>query len=257
MERATLSYRKVLKDTFASAADLLLPVCCAVCERLIGSDEKGIVCGHCWSRVREISYPRCNRCGHSIDRHSCRWCVNLPPFVRSARSYCWIGPGTGKQIVHSLKYDGWTRVGEEIAERMSHVSVPADVKLERTALVPVPLSPDRRRERGFNQSEVIARALANLWRIPVWPSALERQTSTRSQTQLTPGERLGNVAGAFSVPTAQRSALRGAHLVLVDDVVTTGATLRASASALFAAGARTISYMTFGRAPASGDRLFQ
>lgn len=177
--------------------------------------------------------------------------------MRSARSYCWIGPGTGKQIVHSLKYDGWTRVAEEIAERMSHVTVPVDVRLERNALVPVPLSRQRRRERGFNQSELIARALAKLWQVPVWPSALERQSSTRSQTQLTPGERLGNVAGAFSVPAAQRAALRGAHLVLVDDVVTTGATLRASASALFAAGARTISYMTFGRAPASGDRLFQ
>ena len=257
MERTPFRYRKVLTDIAISAADLLLPVCCAVCERLIGSNEKGIICGHCWSRVREISYPRCNRCGHSTDRHSCRWCANLPPFVRSARSYCWIGPGTGKQIVHSLKYDGWARVAEEIAQRMSHLSVPADVRLERTAIVPVPLSRARLRERGFNQSELIACSLAKRWEIPLWPSVLERQASTRSQTQLTPGERLGNVAGAFSVPAAQRAALRGAHLVLVDDVVTTGATLRASASALFAAGARTISYMTFGRAPASGDRLFQ
>ena len=257
MERTAFRHRKILTDLATSAADLLLPVCCAVCERLIGPDDQGIVCGHCWSRVREISFPRCNRCGHALDRHSCRWCAILPPFVRSARSYCWIGPGTGKQIVHSLKYDGWTRVAEEIAERMSHVTLPVDVRLERDALVPVPLSRHRQRERGFNQSELIARALAKRWQVPVWPCALERQSSTRSQTQLTPGERLGNVAGAFSVPAAQRSALRGAHLVLVDDVVTTGATLRASASALFAAGARTISYMTFGRAPASGDRLFQ
>ncbi len=137
------------------------------------------------------------------------------------------------------------------------MSVPTDVRLERTALVPVPLSRDRHRERGFNQSEVIAVALAKLWHVPVWSNALERRTSTQSQTQLTPGERLGNVAGAFSVPAAERAKLRGAHLVLIDDVVTTGATLRASASALFAAGARTTSYMTFGRAPASGDRLFQ
>ena len=80
--------------------------------------------------------------------------------------------------------------------------------------------------------------------------------STQSHTQLPQGEGLGNVAGAFSVPAQQRSRLRGAHLVLIDDVIATGATLRATASALFAAGARTISCMTFGRAPASGDRLF-
>lgn len=255
MERTARRYRQVLKSIVESAADLLLPVCCAVCDRLIESNEKGIVCGHCWSRVREISYPQCSRCGHSVDRYTCRWCENLPPFVRSARSYCWIGPGTGKQIVHSLKYDGWTRVADEMAERMSHVTVPTDVRVERTALVPVPLSRERLRERGFNQSTALAEALAKRWSIPVWCDAIERRTSTKSQTQLTPGERLGNVAGAFSVPAATRSRLRGAHLVLIDDVVTTGATLRASASALFAAGARTISYMTFGRAPASGDRF--
>jgi ComF family protein len=139
---------------------------------------------------------------------------------------------------------------------MSRVRFPEDVISERAALVPVPLSRGRQRERGFNQSTVIAKRLAELWKIPLWTDVLERAQSTRSQTQLTPGERLGNVAGAFSAPMEVRSKLRGAHLVLVDDVVTTGATLRAAASALFAAGARTISYMTFGRAPASGDRLF-
>jgi ComF family protein len=147
-------------------------------------------------------------------------------------------------------------VAGEMAERMSRVSFPDDVIRERTALVPVPLSKKRRRERGFNQSEVIAGGLAALWKIPMWTDVLERSQSTMSQTQLTPGERLGNVAGAFSAPVKLRSKLRGAHLVLVDDVVTTGATLRAAASALFAAGTRTISYVTFGRAPASGDRLF-
>jgi len=256
VERTPFSYRKVLGEIIASAADLLLPKCCAVCERLLSSNEKGIVCGHCWSRVRVIPYPRCNRCGHPVDRHTCRWCESLPPFVRAARSFCWIGPGTGKQIVHALKYDAWTRVADEMAQQMCRVTFPGDVEVERTAAVPVPLSRVRLRERGFNQSGLIAQSLAELWSVPSWPHVLERTASTRSQTQLTPGERLGNVAGAFSVPIAARSSLRGAHLVLIDDVVTTGATLRASASALFAAGARTISYMTFGRAPASGDRLF-
>ncbi|MDQ3081221.1 MAG: ComF family protein, partial [Gemmatimonadota bacterium] len=80
---------------------------------------------------------------------------------------------------------------------------------------------------------------------------------TLSQTELTPGERKGNVAGAFRVRRECAGSLAGAHIILVDDIVTTGATLRACSSALFHAGARTISYMTFGRAPASGDRIFQ
>jgi len=213
------------------------------------------VCGHCWSLVRELPYPRCQRCGHPVTTHACKWCVNLPVFVRAARSYCWIGAGTGKEIVHALKYDGWTRLAEAMAERMAHVSFPSDVTRERAALIPVPLSRNRLRERGFNQSEILAARLADMWTIPMRKDVLERASSTRSQTQLTPGERLGNVAGAFSVPARARAAIRGLHLVLVDDVVTTGSTLRACADALFATGARTISYMTFGRAPASGDRL--
>ena len=255
MERAARGNREILKSLYHAAADLLLPKCCAVCDHLLDANERGIVCGHCWSRVRELPYPRCARCGHPVDGHQCRWCANLPPFVRSARSCCWIGAGSGKDIVHALKYDGWTRVAGEIGERMSRMTFPPDVERERTALVPVPLSRQRLRERGFNQSALIARALEDRWQIPAWTDVLDRVTSTRSQTRLTPGERQGNVAGAFSVPLEARSKIRGAHLILVDDVVTTGATLRASASALFAAGTRTISYMTFGRAPASGDRL--
>jgi ComF family protein len=124
---------------------------------------------------------------------------------------------------------------------------------ERAALVPVPLAPVRERERGYNQSALLARALAAQWELPVWDHALERVRATRTQTRLTPDERRGNVSGAFRVPEAATTELRGAHLMLVDDVVTTGSTLAACAAALFGAGARVISMVTFGRAPAAGD----
>ena len=240
---------------FAATRDLFLPLCCAVCDRLMSSAEPGVVCGHCWTRVRELPSPRCFRCGHPSDAYACRWCTQLPPYVRAARSYCWMGSGTGEDIVYALKYDGWTSVAPSIAARMARVSWPEDVVDERNAIVPVPLSAARKRERGFNQSAEIARALAPLWKTFVWENVLVRASATRSQTQLTPGERKSNVAGAFSVAEAARTDVRGAHIVLLDDVVTTGATLNACASALFAAGTRTISYMTFGRAPSSGDRL--
>lgn len=166
-----------------------------------------------------------------------------------------MGAGTGSSIVHALKYGGWIRVGPAMAERMSRLSWPADVARERAAIIPVPLSEARLRDRGFNQSEILAIHLSKHWRIPVLPDALVRQTATRSQTELTPGERLSNVAGAFSVAQSALDEVRGEHIVLLDDVVTTGSTLGACARALFDAGARTISYMTFGRAPSSGDRL--
>jgi ComF family protein len=113
----------------------------------------------------------------------------------------------------------------------------------------------RQRERGFNQSALIAERLSRNWRVPVWTDVVERVRATRTQTELTPGERLSNVAGAFRVRESAARKLRGAHVVIVDDVVTTGATLGACATALFEAGARIISYVTFGRAAAAGDRL--
>ena len=237
-------------------ADLLLPLICVVCERTIGRSERGLICGHCWSRVRELPNPRCQRCGHPSGSHACRWCDQLPRFARAARSFCWMGSGLGEHVVYSLKYEGWQRVAEDMAERMARVDWPLDVVEERSAVVPVPLTPRRTRERGFNQSVLLAAALSGFWQVPMWSDVLHRVSGTSSQTRLTPLERQSNVAGAFVVPPSARAELRGSHVVIVDDVVTTGATLRACASALFAAGTRTVSFMTFGRAPASSDRLY-
>jgi ComF family protein len=161
--------------------------------------------------------------------------------------------GTGPSIVHALKYRGWHAIAHEMADRMSRMAWPLDVIEERAAIVPVPLAAARERERGFNQSERLARSLAERWRVPAWSDVLERARSTRTQTRLTPEERLANVSGAFRARDAFRP-LRNAHVVLVDDVVTTAATLNACAAALYAGGARIISYATFGRAPAAGDR---
>jgi ComF family protein len=158
-------------------------------------------------------------------------------------------------IVHALKYEGWAAVANEMAERMSRLSWPTDVIEERAALVPIPLASARKRQRGYNQSALIASGLGLRWRIPVWEDVVVRSRETSSQTRLTPEQRLDNVAGSFRAGDGQLERLRGAHLVIVDDVVTTAATLNACAKVLYESGARIISYVTFGRAHASGDRL--
>ena len=140
-----------------------------------------------------------------------------------------------------------------MGQRMAALRFPDDVERERSALVPVPLSGARLRERGYNQSAELARSLSLAWRIPVREDLLIRSRTTTTQTRLTPGERHRNVSGAFRA-IASRESLRGLHLILVDDVVTTGATLNACAAALHDGGARISSYVTFGRAPALGDR---
>jgi ComF family protein len=138
-----------------------------------------------------------------------------------------------------------------MAEQMARLNFPQDVREERDLIVPVPLAPGRARERGYNQSELLARILGRRWNVPV-VEALVRGRATETQTRLTPGDRLRNVAGAFAtVPGSDQ--LAGRHVLLVDDVVTTAATLNACAKALHESGARIISYVTFGRARAAGD----
>ena len=161
----------------------------------------------------------------------------------------------GLGVVHALKYDGWFGVAGEMARRMARLDWPLDVRDERVALVPVPLSKKRERERGYNQSAMLARALGEYIGLPVWEDVLVRVRHTKTQTRLTPGDRLRNVSGAFRAPSSARNVLRGAHIVLVDDVVTTAATMNACAAALCDGGARIISFATFGRAPALGDRV--
>ena len=231
---------------------LLLPRCCVVCEARLGDDNDDLACGTCWSRVAMLPSPHCSRCGYPVVDGACPWCVLLPPYVRAVRSWCWVPEGVGGQIVHAFKYDGWHALAAGMGARMSRVTWPADVVAERTALVPVPLSTQRERERGFNQSERLAAAMGKCLTVDVWRDVLIRTHFTSSQTRLTPEERLRNVSGAFRV-TGDPARLRGAHLVLVDDVVTTAATLNACAAALFAGGTRIISYVTFGRARLPGD----
>jgi ComF family protein len=236
------------------ALDFLFPAACPACNSLLDSGDAGFVCGRCWARVERLAYPQCARCGHPGIVLPCAWCAALPAYVRAARSVCWMHRGTGQSIVHALKYGRWHAVAREMAERMSRLAWPMDVAEERSSVVPVPLFSDRERERGFNQSEALATVLAQRWRVPVWRDFLERARATDSQTRLTPEQRLANVSGAFRVRYESRPVLRGAHVILVDDVVTTAATLNACAAALVAGGARIVSFVTFGRAPASGDR---
>jgi ComF family protein len=138
-----------------------------------------------------------------------------------------------------------------MAEQMARLNFPSDVAAERDMLVPVPLAPSRARARGYNQSRLLAERLAAHWNARV-VDAIARQRSTETQTRLTAGDRVRNVAGAFAV-TIDFDSLAGKHVLLVDDVVTTAATLNACARVLHEAGARIISYVTFGRARAAGD----
>ena len=248
-----------VSNAAAALLDLLLPRHCIVCEQPVERGSVSPACGACWARLPTLRWPQCERCGQPLvvrdvpapaapGPRRCRWCDQLPAYVRAVRSVCWAPDEPAGSLVHAFKYDGWTALADDMARRMAAVAWPHDVVPERAALVPVPLAAERARERGYNQSALLADALARRWDVSVWHDVLARQRATETQTRLTPGERLRNVAGAFGLRAGARERLRGTHVVLVDDVVTTGATLNACAASLLAGGARIVSYVTFGRA---------
>jgi ComF family protein len=167
------------------------------------------------------------------------------------RSAVWLD-APARRAAHALKYAGLARIARDLAAVMTrHLPPPPP----GAALVPVPLAPGRLARRGYNQSEVLARALGTAWRVPVLSEVLARVRETATQTTLTPAARLANVAEAFrtrngEVGTRSGSAFRvpTSALVLVDDVFTTGATIAAAAQALAQGGATHIAAVTFGRA---------
>lgn len=267
IDQQPVSFRSITRGLI----DLALPAACACCSELLNGSGEELVCGRCIARISPLTQPLCDRCGHprlspnvpvprdigatvAAPLSPCRWCSRLPPWVRAVRSVCRMDHGTGSAFVHALKYEGWALVAKPMARRMARLHFPADVVEERAALVPVPLSRTRQRERGYNQAERLATALGEIWKLPVWTDVVDRVRNTTSQVRLTPSDRAANVAQAFASASTAASRLLGAHIMLVDDVVTTAATLNATAESLIERGARIVSYVTFGRAPEDGDR---
>jgi ComF family protein len=153
-----------------------------------------------------------------------------------------------REALHALKFRGVTALAEPFGDLMAHVGrsmVPVD---EIALLIPIPLHPSRQAQRGFNQSELLARRLGALWRIPVANRALRRVSSTKPQTELRRVERRRNVRNAFAL--AQPDAIAGRHVLLIDDIYTTGATVAEAARVLRRGGAGKVGVLTAARAQA-------
>ena len=237
---------------------LLLPAECLLCQELLGqSDSTRVVCSVCRHRWRAVRPPWCERCGQPEPHFGpCRLCRDWPAALERVRSAVWLADGA-THAVYALKYGGLPRVADDLAEALGQMRSAAD---GASALLPIPLAPKRLRQRGYNQSDVLARALSRRWHVPVVSNLLSRSRETPTQTALTPETRLANVAGAFDVRRGawdvwrRRLQMNPARdtphvtFVLVDDVFTTGATLAEAARALEQAGVRTVYGVTFARA---------
>jgi ComF family protein len=219
----------VLETALERAVDILFPRACAGC----GAGPWPF-CGGCAAALVPLQPPWCRRCGRpsAATVESCRDCP--PPSIASIRSaFAYRGPA--REAVHRLKFSGWRGVGEALAAALAALGPPpAD------AVTWVPLASRRRAERGFDQARVLAQALARELDLPA-SAFVRRTTATSPQSRRTREERLRAMEGAFiQIPRRPPPA----RILLVDDVLTTGATASACAGALLEAGARQIHVLT-------------
>lgn len=229
-----------LKSTLAAVERWLLPGECLLCREPVGLED-ALICSICLSRIASLPEPVCPRCGQPLSGIECRLCPEWPAGLQGVRSAVWLDDAA-RRAVHLLKYDGWWRVAEPLAETIRRrVRVAPDA-----TLVPIPLGAARLRARGYNQSAKLAEALGKRLGLPV-ADLLTRRRETETQTALTPEARRANLSGAFVINhSSVRPPVRLS--VLVDDVFTTGATLAEAAAALLAAGYGPVSAVTFARA---------
>lgn len=240
------------RDLLHGALDLVFaPVCVACRQPIDTADSERVICRLCWLKCRPLPSPRCPRCWGPVPwgrepAPTCRACAEWPAAVRAIRSAFCIGQAP-RAMVHALKYRGWEAAAAPMSARMAALQLPADVQAEAEIVVPVPTSAARLRERGYNQAELLARGLAARTGRELRTDLLVRGHSAGSQTALHPTERRANVARAFGARAGAAGELRGEHVIVVDDVWTTGATALACVDALLRAGARVASVVTFAR----------
>jgi ComF family protein len=227
-------------------ADLLCPERCAACDAIVFTGA--IFCHACRACVNVLGAPECTACGTATAAaRACAPCSAAPdPSVRHARAWAaYRVPGSRQPVADALaalKYRGATRLARRMAAVMAARVPDPTVSL----VAPVPLHVSRLKARGYNQSALLAHHLARALHLKHVPTVLARTRDTGSQTTQSPAGRRSNVAGAFRV--TRPALVRGRRVLLVDDVWTSGATARAAATALRAAGARSVDVVTFARA---------
>ncbi len=203
------------KDWFRGLSSLFFPNVCLSCRTAIGRAED-LLCVGC-----EAQLPPSDSWERPENAVSDRLAGRLP-LVYAAAAYPFRDGTVCQRLIHALKYHHRPDVGKQLGQRFGRVIVQAPQLADLSGIVPVPIHDRRRHERGYNQAEAIAEGLARALGVPVLPHALRRRSFAGSQTRRGKLERLENVRNSFAAGTGD---FRGDHLLLVDDVLTTGATL--------------------------------
>jgi len=238
--------RSMLAGAARLTLDVALPTLCVACREPVAGEG---VCAACWAQLSFIAPPCCPRLGIPFVYDPGPGLLSMeaiaaPPAYERARAAVRYDD-TAKALVHGLKYQDRSDLAPVMGRWMARAG--RELLDDAEVMVPVPLHWRRAWSRRFNQSGLLARVVATQAGLPVASDALRRVKATRQQVGLTRSERSDNVQGAFQVPPHRRSAIAGRHVVLVDDVLTSGATVDACARALLRAKARQVDVLVFAR----------
>ena len=235
-----------LRAALGLARDVALPPLCPACRELVGEDG---LCAACWSKLTLIAPPYCERLGIPFAYDPGPGVLSMqaiadPPAYHRARAAVRYDE-VARTLVHALKYGDRLDLAPIMGRWMARAG--REILRDADALVPVPLHWRRLWTRRCNQSALLAKAISAECGVPVVEAALKRVKSTAQQVGLTQTQRAENVQGAFRVPTEGRAEAAGKRLVLIDDVLTSGATADACARALLRGGAKSVDVVVFAR----------
>ncbi|WP_182418615.1 ComF family protein [Bartonella sp. HY038] len=236
---------RLFKEIGILSGNVLFPPICVGCGVLVA--QTGTICPQCWAKLQFITPPFCPVMGtpHKFSLEgellSVQALNDPPPFDR-ARAVL-VHDGLARTLVSRLKFGDRTELAPWMAKWM--VVAGRELLIEKDFIIPVPLHHIRFFKRGYNQAAELGRNIARQKNIVFYPQALLRHKNTPPQVGLTKIERQKNVANAFEVPDKYRDKLKNKRILLVDDVLTTGSTLRAAAKALKDGGAAKVDVLTF------------
>lgn len=239
--------------------DLVLPRHCAVSGRPLIGDETGPVASEVLREVEVAGEDYCTRCGASQGPgvgvvKDCNLCREYRDgFGTRECVAAGLYAGVLKEMCLALKFGGERKIAVPLAAWLAQLCFDRGIADRIDAVVPMPLHIIRRFERGYNQAELIAREIAQALRKPVLDDLMKRERATNRQAKLSAAQRKSNVQGAFEVRSGRSAAVEGKRLLLVDDVMTTGATLGAAARTLKKGGAKAIYGAVAARAPLGSD----
>jgi ComF family protein len=239
----------MLRQLGRVAEDIVFPPACICCRK--ATEATGALCASCWSRVRFIERPFCDRLGTPFasdlggEGLLSPEAVANPPVYARARAVARFEDGPVRQLMHRLKYGDRLELAEPLGLWMARAG--SELLNEADLLIPIPLHRRRLIWRRFNQANALARVISRHCGVPVDPFLLERVKPTASQVGLSRSQRAINVQGAFRVPDEVRLRLTGRAAIIVDDVLTSGATINAAARALLRGGASRVDVLVFAR----------